>query len=739
MVLLAKSEKQGGLTLAEHTAHVVAAIERMAKALGMNVRRAREGAVLHDLGKAHPFFQDVLRGRITFEQFCTMKPHRHELSSLLFLPLFEREAWQDLIEMVVAHHKSVRKDPKKRGLLDLVEFDFLSPDDLFSRHAEKWDEWAPEAIAIARSFGVTERDTISLDEAKAAFDFAYAYCEGLQKGWSEWRGLLMSADHLASAYMHATEETLTGLYQIPDLKTVYGSASIAYRPTPLFPLSNRVEEVRDNRPHTLVVAPTGAGKTNFLLQRCRGRIFYTLPYQASINAMYRRIDGDLRRAGISADVRRLHAASRVPFVSVRDMDEKREDAFEAQEDAELQQHPGASIKITTPHQLAGLVFCTPGHDITALDVQGQDVILDEVHTYGDQAQTMVLEMIRALVALKARVHVGTATIPKALADRVVEALGGKDAVCHVVLTDEEMQTFNRHLIHKLPDESVVWDVLNDLVERSQRVLLVANRVAQAQAWYDHVRKLYPAVEAMLIHSRFRRMDRGDLETRLQWLEKQCEKEGRPLIVCATQVVEVSLDVSFDAMITEAAPIDALVQRFGRVNRRRTQETAGRVFKPVYVIAPPSKDAECEPYSAEVVRTSFEKLPGRLGDGGELLEETSLQNLISKVYPSIIPPPIQAAVTAGNYRIQKLRHNAHSLLLNTLKIDAETGVLRRDRATYENASWQERPRWEIPLPRRVRRYGWPRLERGSYPLVVPDEWYDTEVGFRPPNEDPDDFN
>ena len=736
MTLLAKSEKQGGLTLAQHTAHVVVAAERMADALGLDRWRARCGAVLHDLGKAHPFFQQMVREALSFEDFCRARPHRHELSSLCLLPLFDRELWPDLIEMVAAHHKSILKDAKRRGLLDLAEDDFLGPEPLFERHAEDWDTWAPAAVALARSFGVTERAEVTLDEAHEVFLVAYAYCDSLPKAWSPWRGLLMGADHFASAYAHATGDAIGTLYQTPNLEAAYGPASARYRPSALYPLSMKEAEARDERPHTLVVAPTGTGKTNFLLRRCRGRVFYTLPFQASINAMYLRICVDLAAADVSADVRRLHAASRVPLADLKG--ESREDAFETREDVELQQHPGASVKVMTPHQLASVVFGTPGHEAMALDLRGQDVILDEVHTYSEQAQAMVLEIVRALRHLGCRIHIGTATIPHALARLLEEALGGPEAVCQVGLSEGELATFNRHRVAKLADEQAGHEVLADLIANGQRVLVVMNQVRHAQRWFETVRDAFPEVEAMLIHSRFRRRDRADLEARLRTLERQCEQEGRPCIVCATQVVEVSLDISFDAMVTAAAPLDALVQRFGRVNRRRSEATAGRMFKPVYVIAPPEDDKAMRPYEATTARASFQQLPGDIGGEGELLEEAGLIDRISAIYPTVEVKEIDTylAVQDGRFRLRKLQHRPRSNLIDALKIQGETGVLERDRDAYERAHWAERPLWEIPLPTWLRKLGWLRIERGSYPLRVPDVCYDATLGFRPPDDSSD---
>lgn len=52
---------------------------------------------------------------------------------------------------------------------------------------------------------------------------------------------------------------------------------------------------------------------------------------------------------------------------------------------------------------------------------------------------------------------------------------------------------------------------------------------------------------------------------------------KPFILIATQIVEISLDIDFDVMFTDNAPIDALIQRFGRVNRKKSIERKGEIF------------------------------------------------------------------------------------------------------------------------------------------------------------------
>ncbi|MCJ8165892.1 CRISPR-associated helicase Cas3' [Pontibacter sp. E15-1] len=695
MTLLAKSPEQGGLTLHDHTRQVTDAIVLFANAYGMPADLAEKGALLHDLGKAHPYFQRVLKGEINQDEALRSIPHRHELSSLLFLPLFNREDWEPLVEMVVAHHKSVEEDARSRGLLDLLNQ--YGPDKVFLRHAEDFEVWQQSLKEVLTSTAVAFR-TITLEEAREAFNFAIAYAESIPLGWSKWRGLLMAADHFASEFMAEAAGLAANFFKTPDL-------SFYNRSHPLYPLSLIPSDTEKR--HTLVIAPTGAGKTDFLLKRCQGRVVYTLPFQASINAMYQRISQDLNQGKTEEqkeDVRRVHAASRISL--------KKKDGKLVTEEQYLQRQAGAGVKVTTPHQLLSLIFHISGYEALSLDLQGCDIILDEVHVYNGQVRTMTLKLIERLAEIGCRIHIGTATIADSLVQHILAALGGAEKVQQVRLHEGELQKFNRHEVYKASDETTGREIVSQALAANERVLFVANRVKLAQERYLWAMDEFPDISVLLVHSRYRRCDRAALESEIY---RYNEMQG-PCLVIATQVVEVSLDISFDRMVTDAAPLDALVQRFGRVHRKRTEATIG-TYRPVHVIVPSEEDKDLLPYEPDIVRRSFDALPNGL------LEENELQRLINSVYGDVPLPSVDVHTAP----LPMLCHRPKSVLLEALEIESAVCVREEDKEKYLKSRGNERQTLEIPVPWKSLMGQMSQispLEVGSYPYIIPDEWYNS---------------
>jgi CRISPR-associated endonuclease/helicase Cas3 len=688
-------------SLFTHTRLVYSAIRKFAEALDFDIETAGLGALLHDIGKTSTIFQNNLKpGRrkkaITF---------RHEIASCFFISLFKATLHPPLIEMVIAHHKSIKNDHGDKGILDLEEY-VKNP---FKDHTKNWEDWSQDAVKILSAFDVFAQE-VTIDDACDNYQKVVDFCQNASKkrGYSSWRGLLMAADHFASALISNTPIHLDKTFIPPNL-------NYFNRTSDLYPLS--LKKTDSQKRHTIVVACTGAGKTDYLFRRCKHRVFYTLPFQASINAMYNRVKSDLKASNPDLDIRLLHAASRFSV-----LDESKDEIL-------LQKLVGAGIKILTPYQLASIIFAIKGFESLIVDIRGCDVILDEIHTYNGVAKSMVLKIVEVLNHLNCRVHIGTATMPSVLYDKLIDTLG-KENVSEICLAKEELDQFDRHRLHKLESWEDAHSILNQELKKNSKILLICNRIDSAQAIYDQVKKGYPEIPSMAIHSRFKRKDRIEKEMDLRGVDDQGNSLNKyntssgPCIVVSTQVVEVSLDISFDVMVSETAPIDALIQRFGRINRKRTSETLGK-YKPVYIIPPPDTSQEAKPYDLEVLNRTFEILPN-----GQVLHEVEYQEKIDHVYPELDITDIEnhsVFKKDGTWNQPMLTHNHRSILFDLLEIDNAAAILSSDETDYKEASPEEQMMMEIP----VRLYSvkdFVQLREGKKPFILPDAAYTEDKGL-----------
>ena len=688
-------------TLYDHLCHVNSAIEKFAGHLGFDVEIAKLGAVFHDIGKTSPIFQARLvsgykSGQTTF---------RHEIASCFFLSLVDQRYHPPLMEMIIAHHKSIENDKGFKGILDLEE----NEGDIFESHIKDWDSWKKDAVDILAAFGITPRD-IDVSEAEENYEKTLAYCEqiSLNNGYSRWRGLLMSADHFASALSFAAAGYLPHTFKNPNL-------SFYNRTSGLYPLSLKIAS--SEKPHTMVVACTGAGKTDYLFRRCRGRVFYTLPFQASINAMFQRVKTDLNPLNPGLDIRVLHSSSKIVCDT------------QSHEDILLQRLVGSSVKVLTPYQLASIVFATRGFESLMEDLKGCDVILDEIHTYDAVSKSIVLKIVEVLNHICCRIHIGTATMPSVLYDRIIGLLG-REFVSEISLDSKELDEFDRHTLHKIVSWEEAFPIINTAIRDNQKILLICNRVDAAQMVFETVKQAFPDIPALLLHSRFKRGDRQDKETRLLGKDvngdatREFNTASTACMVVSTQVIEVSLDISFDVMITETAPIDSLIQRFGRVNRKRTKATMGR-YKPVYVIQPPQDEKAARPYDLEILRKSFGVL-----DQDQVLHEAGYQDKINLVYPDINFTDIEnhtAYKGNGTWNVPMLTHRDRSILMDLLEVDSVNCIVDSDCEAYKTATLEEQMMLEIPVRYySVKKYF--QLHCGSDPFVIPDAGYSPELGL-----------
>lgn len=237
-----------------------------------------------------------------------------------------------------------------------------------------------------------------------------------------------------------------------------------------------------------------------------------------------------------------------------------------------------------------------------LSLANKVVVIDECHACDIYMQEYLVRVIEWLGCWKTPVIILSATMPGSLRDRLVKSylMGrqlGMDASGSVVdhsdgndlkgsyplltFTDgdqifyEAPSPSGRALCVSMacmPDElDALVALMKDLLEDGGCAGVVCNTVRRAQKAAAVLSEFFGAQDVMLVHSRFTDLDRMDNEKKLRLLlgpESTRENGGRPhlLIVVGTQVLEQSLDIDFDVLITDIAPVDLMFQRMGRMHR-----------------------------------------------------------------------------------------------------------------------------------------------------------------------------
>lgn len=184
-------------------------------------------------------------------------------------------------------------------------------------------------------------------------------------------------------------------------------------------------------------------------------------------------------------------------------------------------------------------------------------VFDEVHAYSDRLFSYLLRFLQAFRGTP--VLLMTASLQptrKVQLELVCRERGGLETITG----PREREVAPRYEVCK-SDEQVAWDQALLAVKRGKRVLWVTNTVAKAMAMAE--RAEHDGVAILLYHARFRYRDRLKHHRTVV----DAFQPGRPAVLAiTTQVAEMSLDLSADLLVSEWAPIPAMIQRMGRLNR-----------------------------------------------------------------------------------------------------------------------------------------------------------------------------
>ena len=230
----------------------------------------------------------------------------------------------------------------------------------------------------------------------------------------------------------------------------------------------------------------------------------------------------------------------------------------------------SDIAVATIDQIISAYACTPlGYpvrhgSIPAGAIASAFLAFDEVHTFDPER---ALQSTLFIAGQSYKMGLPCAFLSATMPDSFIEVLE-KRLKAHVIEVEEHEVPVRRtrqvQLVNCLTRRLTPEEVKLAWQRCEGSLLVVCNTVKGAQDLWQAVKHEMPHLDVLLLHSRFTAEDRAPKEQRLNvFLGKKASRRG---IIITTQVVEVGLDVSTDLLLTELAPIDALIQRAGRVAR-----------------------------------------------------------------------------------------------------------------------------------------------------------------------------
>lgn len=429
----------------------------------------------------------------------------------------------------------------------------------------------------------------------------------------------------------------------------------------------------------IVEAPTGIGKTEIglyladrWLQQQAGRgLYVAMPTQATSNQMYERMGHFLshRYPEQRLNYHLVHGQAawqdtlkeKVALQTVGDDAHSgvlAESWFTPRKRTLL-----APFGVGTVDQTFLSILQTRHFFVRLFGLSHKVIIFDEVHAYDTFMSTLFERLLAWLHAVGTSVIILSATLPAATRRKLVNAYSGA-ALTHsgqypsltIAAAKQEAQ-----LIELPPPAEVTvqlaWEVGRepaDILAYLQRALaqggcaaVIGNTVRRAQEIYrvlDEARQAgtldLPEEDLILFHARFPPVWRQAIEERvLAKFGKPGGEQPRPAkaIVVATQVIEQSLDLDFDLMLTDLAPIDLIIQRAGRLHRHdRPAAERHDLDRRLVIIEPagmdgdglPTFEADTYVYARSVLLRSFLALRAK-GSAAALPTDTT--PLIEQVY------------------------------------------------------------------------------------------------------------
>ncbi|MFY2819094.1 CRISPR-associated helicase Cas3' [Achromobacter xylosoxidans] len=574
-------------------------------------------AGLHDFGKGTPGFQSKwspgmqagCEAGLTYPA-TAVQMDRHDLASAALLldsmeglPRKERSWWRSVVQAVAAHHG----------------FHFSPFEVQGGRPVGEPSEWATvrsEILALYQKVlapdGATTYPKLSLpainwlagltstadwiasnpdwfapgERAESLHDYYANACHLATKalrtiGWEAYRPLIGSDGALATASLLGR---MTGRHDIA--------------PRPLQQVGDRLLSQAQGPALFLIEAPMGEGKTElaFLallrLQASNAHrgLYIATPTQATGNAIFRRALSFLEEfAAGHIDIQLIHGGASTAEEVWRLRDINGSGAESIAVSAWFCQRRRSLLSpygVGTVDQALLSVLNVKHHFVRLWGLANRVIVLDEVHAYDTYTSGLIAVLLCWLKALGSSVVLMSATLPKSLKAELllrwgIEASEMPELAYPRILIADAAGVRAEHFAAREQSPIMLFgsdESLDSLAARALSLVaaggcgaVIVNTVDRAQKLYLLLRRqLDSDTELLLFHARFPAETRHRLEDAvLRRFGQDGSRPGRALLV-ATQVVEQSLDLDFDFMLSDLAPVDLLLQRAGRLHRHLRQ-------------------------------------------------------------------------------------------------------------------------------------------------------------------------
>jgi CRISPR-associated endonuclease/helicase Cas3 len=360
----------------------------------------------------------------------------------------------------------------------------------------------------------------------------------------------------------------------------------------------------------ILEAPTGEGKTEAALAlahrigRLRGtdELYYALPTTATSDQMFDRVQKYLlEQLGIGTQVKLVHGQA---FLREDDQAIEPMQNGLSENSAETLEWFGpkkrallAPFGVGTVDQTELCALNTRHNALRFVGLAGKVVILDEVHAYDTYMTAILSRLLGWLSAIGSSVILLSATLPQSRRHQLLKAYLDEGGQTQTIPAGTELAAYpslialGRGGFHMAspgaaqPERELCLAVLDcsgsdedqkarwllEQIEEGGCACWITNTVDRAQRLFERIDGIASEnVERFLIHSRFPLAERRQLEgTITRRFGPLGERPGRGIVI-GTQVLEQSLDLDFDLMVSDLAPVDLLLQRAGRLHRHDRQ-------------------------------------------------------------------------------------------------------------------------------------------------------------------------